>query len=181
MYSPVGIGCHVRADIEGETHMSRWIALALIMLGIGHASVSFAQDAVSEGQIRAIVAEQVLAWNASDGQAYARHVAPDASFTNLFGMVMYGAPVFAGRHSEILATFYKGTTKHHTIRRIRFVTPDVAIVDIDNEVRGVKTMPVGIAVPADGVVKTQLMEVFVRRDGRWWIEAYHNVDVKATK
>jgi hypothetical protein len=31
------------------------------------------------------------------------------------------------------------------------------------------------------VVKTQLMEVFVRREGRWWVEAYHNVDVKATK
>ena len=94
---------------------------------------------------------------------------------------MYGAPAFAGRHSEILATFYKGTTKQHAIRRIRFITPDVAIVDIDNEVRGVKTMPGGIAVPPHGVVKTQLMEVFVRREGRWWIEAYHNVDVKTTK
>ena len=41
-------------------------------------------------------------------------------------------------------------------------------------------MPAGIAVPADGVVRTQLMEVFARRDGQWWIEAYHNVDVKAT-
>jgi hypothetical protein len=30
----------------------------------------------------------------------------------------------------------KGTTKHHAVRRIRFDTPDVAIVDIDNEVRG---------------------------------------------
>jgi uncharacterized protein (TIGR02246 family) len=96
-------------------------------------------------------------------------------------MVMYGAPAFAKRHSEILATFYKGTTKHHVIRRIRFVTRDVAIVDIDNEVRGVKTMPPGIGVPTDGVVKTQLMEVFVRREGRWWVEAYHNVDVKLTK
>ena len=74
--------------------------------------------------------------------------------------------------------FYKGTTKHHAVRRIRFVTPDVAIVDIDNEIRGVKTMPAGIAVPPDGVVKTQLMEVFVRRNGRWWVEAYHNVDTK---
>ena len=64
------------------------------------------------------------------------------------------------------------------VRRIRFVTPDVAIVDIDNEVHGVKAMPAGIAVPADGVVKTQLMEVFVRRNGEWWIEAYHNVDLK---
>ena len=91
---------------------------------------------------------------------------------------MYGAPSFLERHRQILATFYKGTTKHHQIRRIRFVTADVAIVDIDNEIRGVKTMPAGIAVPPDGVLKTQLMEVVVRRDNRWVIEAYHNVDTK---
>jgi uncharacterized protein (TIGR02246 family) len=83
------------------------------------------------------------------------------------------------RHVEILATFYKGTIKSHLIRRIRFVTPDVAIVDIDNELRGVRWLPGGMAVSSDGVVKTQLMEIFVRRDGRWWVEAYHNVDVKA--
>ena len=142
------------------------------------AAARSAQDGAAETQIRGIVAEQAAAWNAGDGPGYSRHVAPEVSFTNLFGMVMYGAPAFTQRHSEILATFYKGTTKHHSIRRIRFVTPDVAIVDIDNEVRGVKAMPAGIAVPADGVIKTQLMEVFVRRDGRWLVEAYHNVDTK---
>jgi uncharacterized protein (TIGR02246 family) len=131
-----------------------------------------------EALIRAIVAEQVTAWNAGDGVAYAKHLAPDVSFTNLFGMVMYGAAAFARRHTEILTTFYKGTTKHHAVGRVRFVTPDVAIVDIDNEVRGVTEMPDGITVPPDGVIATQLMQVFVRRDDRWWIEAYHNVDVK---
>ena len=161
--------------------MMQSLNMALIILLAVPAGVSFAQDAASEAPIRAIVADQVVAWNAGDGLAYARHLAPDASFTNLFGMVMYGAPAFVKRHAEILDTFYKGTTKHHLIRRIRFVTSDVAIVDIDNEVRGVKRMPGGIAVPPDGVVKTQLMEVFVRREGRWWIEAYHNVNVKPTR
>lgn len=147
------------------------------------ARAPFAQDATSarEAPIRAIVADQVEAWNAGDGQAYARHLAPDASFTNIFGMVLYGAPAFAKRHDEILGTFYKGATKHHFIRRIHFVTSDVAIVDIDNEVRGVKAMPRGLVAPPDGVVKTQLMEVFVRRAGRWWVVAYHNVDVKLTQ
>jgi uncharacterized protein (TIGR02246 family) len=135
-------------------------------------------DPAAEAAIRAIIAEQALAWNAGDGLRYADHLTPDASFTNLFGMVMYGAAAFAKRHSEILSTFYKGTTKKHAVRSIRFVTPDVAIVDIDNELHGVKAMPTGIAVPPDGIVKTQLMEVFVRRDGRWWVEAYHNVDLK---
>jgi uncharacterized protein (TIGR02246 family) len=141
-------------------------------------SSAVAQDPVAEAAIRAIIAEQVVAWDAGDGTRYSSHMAPDVSFTNLFGMVMYGAPAFASRHNEILSTFYRGTKKTHVVRRIRFLTSDVAIVDIDNEVHGVKAMPGGIAVPPDGVLKTQLMEVFVRRDGQWWIEAYHNVDVK---
>ena len=137
-----------------------------------------AQDTAAETAIRAIIAEQAVAWNAGDGARYASRLAPEASFTNLFGMVMYGARAFVKRHQEILSTFYKGTTKKHAVRRIRFVTPDVAIVDIDNEVHGVKAMPAGISVPPDGIIKTQLMEVFVRRNGQWWIEAYHNVDTK---
>jgi len=140
------------------------------------------QDAAAEAEIRSIVEEQVVAWAAGDAVAFAKALAPEASFTNSFGMVMYGAALFAERHRDILATFYKGTTKHHAIRRIRFVTPDVAIVDIDNEVRGVKAMPAGISTPADGIMRTQLMEVFVRRGDRWWIEAYHNVpQTKATR
>ena len=159
--------------------MRQSLAFALAVLAAGPPGGLSAQDTAAEAPIRAIVAEQVLAWNAGDGAAYGRHLAADVSFTNLFGMVMYGAPAFVRRHSEILSTFYKGTTKHHVIRRIRFVTTEVAIVDIDNEVHGVKAMPAGIVAPPDGVVKTQLMEVFVRRNGRWLIEAYHNVDVKA--
>ncbi len=141
---------------------------------------ALAQDAASEAAIRSIIAEQVVAWDSGDGARYASRLAPDASFTNLFGMVMYGAPAFAKRHTEILSTFYKGTKKKHVVRRIRFITPEVAIVDIDNEVHGVKSMPAGIVLPSDGVVRTQLMEVFVRRDGQWWVEAYHNVDLKPT-
>src|SRR3954471_24600363 len=65
-------------------------------------------DATSEAAIRAIIAEQAVAWNAGDGVRYADHLTPDASFTNLFEMVMYGAAAFGKRHSEILSTFYKG-------------------------------------------------------------------------
>ena len=154
--------------------MARFAAIAWCL----SLQLDAATAAEDEATIRRIVAEQVTAWDAGDGQGYARRFAPEGAFTNLFGMVMYGHAAFEKRHTQILVTFYKGTTKQHVVRRLRFVTPDVAIVDIDNEVHGVKSMPAGIAVPPDGVVKTQLMEVFVRHDGQWWIEAYHNVDVK---
>jgi uncharacterized protein (TIGR02246 family) len=160
--------------------MLRDVTLVLA-LAASAAPTARTQSTDAEAIIRGIVADQATAWNRGNAEAIASRVAPDVSFTNLFGMVMYGKPAFVQRHTEILATFYKGTTKHHAIRRIRFVTPDVAIVDIDNEVRGVKALPGGIVVPPDGVVKTQLMEVFVQRDGGWWVEAYHNVDVKPAK
>ena len=158
--------------------MRRVVCVALIVCVCVAATPAPAQEAGPEAAIRVIVADQAAAWDAGDAARYASRVSADVSFTNLFGMVMYGAPAFKARHAEILATFYKGTTKSHVIHRIRLVTPDVAIVDIDNEVRGVKSMPGGIPLPADGVIKTQLMEIFVKRDGQWWVEAYHNVDIK---
>jgi uncharacterized protein (TIGR02246 family) len=154
------------------------ISLAFLALAAWQGSSATRPDAAAEAAIRTIVADQASAWTAGDIKRYTASVARDVSFTNLFGMVMYGAPAFEARHSEILSTFYKGTTKKHVVRRIRFITPDVAIVDIDNEVHGVRSMPPGIVVPPDGVIRTQLMEIFVHRDGQWWIEAYHNVDLK---
>ena len=137
-----------------------------------------AQDAESEAAISAIVQEQAKAWTAGDAAKFSRHMAPEVSFTNLLGEVRYGASDFTARQTEILGSFFKGTTKQHSIRRIRFVTADVAIVDIDNELHGVKAMPAGLPVPPDGIIKTQLMQVFVRRDGTWLVEAFHNVEVK---
>ena len=152
-----------------------FLAIACTVLS---AAACHAQDAESEAAIRAIVAEQAEAWTAGDAAKFSRHMAPEVSFTNLFGEVRYGASDFAARQTEILKSFFKGTTKRHGIRRVRFVTADVAIVDIDNEVHGVKAMPAGVPVPPDGIIRTQLMEVFVRRNGAWLVEAFHNVDVK---
>lgn len=156
----------------------RALLLLVVTLSSSHAA---AQTSADETAIRNIIAEQAVAWTAGDAAGYTSRVAAEVSFTNLFGMVMYGKRAFDARHKEILATFFKGTTKKHAIRKIRFVTPDVSIVDIDNEVHGVKAMPAGVVIPPGGVLKSQLMQVFVRRGGQWWVEAYHNVDTKPGK
>lgn len=159
----------------------RTVGVAMLILALLQGTRVGPDNSDAEAAIRAIVAAQEKAWNAGDARGYARDVAADASFTNIFGMVMYGHDAFEKRHAEILASFYKGTTKSQAVKRLRFVTPDVAVVDIDNEVRGVRTLPSGLPVPADGTVRTQLMQVFVKRDGKWLVEAYHNVDVKPAR
>jgi hypothetical protein len=58
------------------------------------------------------------------------------------------------------------------------VTHEVAIVDVDTEVTGFGKIPPGVAKQSDGVLRTRLQQVFVKYEGEWWIEAYHNVDVK---
>src|SRR5512144_2128925 len=150
-----------RCSVEG-VFLSGYCTPGALIVMLLSSSIAIASEREDETAIRKVVADQVNAWNAGDGIRYGEAFAVDGAFTNVFGMVMYGSDAFRNRHREILATFYKGTKKRHTIRRIRFVTPDVAIVDIDNEVHGVTAMPPGIAVPANGVLKTQLMEVFVR-------------------
>jgi hypothetical protein len=75
-------------------------------------------------------------------------------------MVFDGRDAFEQRHAESFATFFKGSTRQEKIRLIRFVTPDVAVLDVDKEVRGFARMPAGASIPADGVLRTRLQQVF---------------------
>ena len=132
----------------------------------------------AEADIQQIIAEQVAAWNSGDAPGYARHFAEHGSFTNVLGTTVFGHMEFEQRHVRIFSTFFKGSVLEVSIRRIQFVTPDVAIVDLDAVVRGVHGMPPAVAISSDGCLQTRLMQVFVARAGCWWIEAHHNVDVK---
>lgn len=133
-----------------------------------------------EARIRAIIGEQVAAWNAGDAKAFSLHFAEDGSFTNIQGAVFYGHRAFEDRHVEIFRTFFKGTKLAMTPTRIRFVRPDVAIADIAtvvSELAG-RTSP-GVQARADGTIRTRLQEVFVKSGVDWSIASYHNVDIKA--
>ena len=135
--------------------------------------------AADDARIRAIVAEQVAAWNAGDAKTFSLRFAEDGSFTNIQGAVFYGHRAFEDRHVEIFRTFFKGTTLAMTPTQIRFVHPDVAIADIATVVSklGGQTSR-GVQARKDGTIHTRLQQVFVRQHGDWSIASYHNVDVK---
>jgi uncharacterized protein (TIGR02246 family) len=138
-----------------------------------------AQDEPRETAIRAIVADQVSAWDAGDGTRFCQSAAPDISAVNTSGTDMSGKLLFCQRQLQILSGIFKGTTKKQVIRRLRFITDDVAVVDIDNEIHGLKTTPSGAALSPDGVSRTRLLEVFVRREGKWFMEVFYNTDIKS--
>lgn len=158
-----------------ETRLAVWLTVLVTLAAVMFTSATTAADEVA---IRKIIQEEVAAWNSGDATAYSGHFAPEGTFTNIYGMVFNGHNAFEKRHWETFRTFFKGSTRVEMVRRIRFVTREVAIVDVDTEVRGVANMPPGVTVGRNGVLRTRLLQVFVKRNREWWIEAYHNVDVK---
>lgn len=132
-----------------------------------------------EAPIRTIIADQVMAWNAGDAKAFSANFAEDGSFTNIRGTVFYGHRAFEDRHAEIFRGFFKGSKLAMSPTRIRFVRPDVAIVDVATELSELRgRTPPGVKARPDGKIVTRLQEVFVKDGGRWRIASYHNVDVK---
>jgi uncharacterized protein (TIGR02246 family) len=128
-------------------------------------------------EIEALVAIEIEAWNRGDAKAFATRFAPDGGFTNVLGMVYYGREAFEQRHAEILKTIFKGSVLRQSIGKLRFIRPDVAVVDVDGEMTGYASLPPGIRTAADGVLRFKLQMVLVREKGEWWITAYHNVAV----
>jgi uncharacterized protein (TIGR02246 family) len=135
-------------------------------------------DTSGSGAIETLVAGLTDALNRGDARAFSTRFAPDGSFTNVLGIVAYGREIFELRHTEIFSTIYKGSRLQQSIGKLRFVRPDVAVVDIDAVVTGYLKLPPGVQAGSDGALRAKLQLVLTREDDGWWIAAYHNVDVK---
>jgi uncharacterized protein (TIGR02246 family) len=154
------------------------VSAAALLLFIVPPHTAAQGNATDEAPIRAIVEEQVRAWNLGDAVAFSKSFAENGSFTNIRGTVFYGHKAFEDRHREIFTGFFKGSTLAMSITRIRFVRPDVAIVDLATELSNLSGAPPGVRPNASGRILTRLQQVLVKDNGVWRVESYHNVDVK---
>jgi uncharacterized protein (TIGR02246 family) len=135
------------------------------------------QNKDDEVQIRAIVQSEGDAWNRGDAEAFGAHYAEDGSFTNVIGQQLYGRPAFIAQHARIFSTIYKGSHNSLSVGRIKFLRPDVAVVDIDGTLSGANRLPPGLKAGEDGALHVKLQEVMTKEKGKWWIAAFHNVAV----
>ena len=115
--------------------------------------------------------ESIVHSNPSD------HFAEDGSFTNILGRFDRGERSSSNRHIEIAQMIFRGTMVKTSIAKLRFVRPDVAIVDISGEMTGFAKVPQGLPVGSDGILRFKLLEVLTKEKGEWWITEYHNVAV----
>jgi uncharacterized protein (TIGR02246 family) len=134
-------------------------------------------SSTDDSAIRKIIEDQCTAWDANDAAGFSRCIAGDASFTNIMGLFMIGHDGFLKQHEFVFNAFFKSTTLQQEIASLKFVRPDVAIVDTLASVSGMKQPPPGGMFDAAGRLQTRLLQVFALQNGEWKIVAYHNVAI----
>ena len=131
------------------------------------------ENTTDKRAIEALVTQFMDAWNQHDAHTFAALFAEDADFTNVRGTHAHGRAAVEEFHAPMFATIFKGSHQTGQLRSIRFLKPDIAIVDMDWEMTGAAT-PEGAARPPR---KGLLDWVMVKADGRWLIAAMHNTEL----
>jgi uncharacterized protein (TIGR02246 family) len=137
-----------------------FIAFALL-LALGTAE---AQPSTAESEIQSFLAEMTAAWNRGDAAGIASLAHHDITFTILDGSVFKGRDLFESKHRGVLTGAFKGSTQMFATRRVTFVRPDVALVDIDASISRVAARP----------VHSSLLLVLEKEGREWKIAGLHN-------
>ena len=131
-----------------------------------------------EREIRRIIAAQVDGWNRGDAVGFAEGCRDDVDFTNILGMRWDTRDGFVVRHAEMFRGVFAGSHLDVAIERVSFPTPGVAVAALATTLSGARHALPGMLPSADGLLRTRMLEVFVKSDGRWEIAACHNTAVQ---
>ena len=152
------------------------LLFALSILALAHPLD--AQSSVDTAAVRSIVENEIATWNKGDAVGYSRDFAASGTFTNIRGQFFTGYPGYLKQHQVIFEGIFKNSRLKQDIVSLKFVRPDVAIVETVTTVNGAAESPVGVTRDDKGRIRTRLLQVVANEDGTWKIMTYHNVDVK---
>ncbi len=154
--------------------MKRSIAALVLLLTLCGPAVPqpVADRAKDEAAIRAVIANLSDAWTKGDARLWGEQFAEDADFTAWMGAYGKGREVIAGEHARIFQTIYRGTKLRLSVRSIRFLRDDVAVVLAEGAVakREEEFPPTPEVVPA---------VVLTKEKGRWQIAVFQNTLVQS--
>jgi uncharacterized protein (TIGR02246 family) len=153
--------------------------VAASAMAVAHAAPR-PSDVLAEKAIRESLDRLAQAWNTGDGAMWAREYWPEGELVNILGGVMPDAEAIRERHSAVLAGPFKGSHFESTVRRIRFLGPDVAIVDTDIRVTNFHALPRGAVATSPGVLLTRMKHVYQLRESSWRILSSQNTAVLPT-
>ena len=136
------------------------------------------ERSADDAAIRKMIADQAAAWNAGDAHGYAADFSENGAYVNVRGERFVGRAEFQRRHAEIFHGYLHGSHQDLTVDSLTWLGLNAAYAEVATAVTGFKALPAGGS-PKDGVLRTHALEIFEKRDARWWIVAYYNVNEAA--
>ena len=143
--------------------MNKLITLCTIAL---LSTACFAENK-EETAIHKRIGEFQDAWNKKDAKAIAGFFAEDGDLVNPMGMAATGRADIEKLVTGDLTNFIRDGKTTFTISHIRFVKPDVIILDMTHEISG-SHGPDGSAMPT---AKVMVTGVGLKKGGTWWFIA----------
>jgi|GEM_PF-1873705 len=110
-------------------------------------------------------------WNSMDGMAFGANYAEDADFVNPLGGIVTGSAAIGATHVFLFNGPFRGSRSEYVIRRMVALTGNLAIVDLNTELRNVAFLPPGLSASPDGVVRTRGRLIVGTVHGEWKILA----------
>jgi uncharacterized protein (TIGR02246 family) len=154
--------------------LTAFAALALFVFNVV-AYGAYAQNAHAEdeGTIRENVKMMETGWNAKKGELFAKPFTLDADYVVINGMYFQGRAAIGKAHQQIFDTFHKNTTISLSVRQIRFLRPDVALVHVSGRLEGSEN-------GKQFVSNASMTMVMTREKEGWKIAAFQNTEVVAS-
>lgn len=125
--------------------------------------------AADEAALRDAVKQLETGWNTKSGALFAKPFAEDADYVVINGRYIKGHAIIESAHQQIFDTIYKDTTISLTVKQIRFLRPDVAVLHVEGNLTGPGTQP----------HRAMMTLTMTMEKQEWTIAAFQNTSVVA--
>jgi uncharacterized protein (TIGR02246 family) len=153
------------------THFRPSIILAiftLALLTVNAQKLTNSKAAADETLIRASVQQMEDGWNTKSGSLFAKPFAEDADYVVINGRHLQGRALIEESHQQIFDTIFKNTRISLSVKQIRFLRSDVAVVHVNGHRESSET-----SLHQSGV----LTLVMTKDKSGWKIVAFQNTAV----
>jgi uncharacterized protein (TIGR02246 family) len=149
--------------------MRSWIVLTVWFAVTAMAVPVLGQrSSADEVEVRKLMASMVTAWTTGDAKALAAVYTMDADYASSTGFTANGRAEIEQAYVGQFSGVYKGTSLALTITNVRFLTPDVALVNAAFEVTGLRGPGGQLAPPRKGMNTS----ILIRTRGQWLMTAH---------
>ncbi len=145
----------------------------LVALSLGSVIEASAQAREDEIAIRQAVDTMTVGFNERNDQATTSVATSDADFVTVTGKWSKGSAEYVAARRVRFATALKNASIRVTDIKIRFLRPDVALVHVTQEIRGMLSDDGKELAPH----RELSLRVFIKEHGKWLMTAFHNTAV----